>query len=94
VKDTNELKIGQIVIAHAGRDASRPMLIIKIVNEEYVLVADGILRRIERPKLKKVKHLKKTHTVVEEIAKRLSAGESPMNADIKKAIEHFTLKTE
>lgn len=50
--------IGILVISISGRDKGRTLMIVESVDENYVKVADGTLRRKETPKLKKLKHLK------------------------------------
>ena len=50
--------LGCIVIATAGRDKNRKFIVIKKIDELYVLIADGKYRRLEKPKMKKIKHLK------------------------------------
>ena len=53
-----ETDIGTLVISTSGRDEGRIMMIVEKVDENYVKVADGMMRRKENPKLKKLKHLK------------------------------------
>lgn len=51
--------VGDIVISKAGHDKSKYAMVVSVVNEQFVLIADGKLRTIEKPKLKKIKHLAK-----------------------------------
>ena len=60
-----ELKIGSAVISLAGRDKDRYLVVLKLEGD-YAYLADGILRRIENPKKKKLKHLAITKTVFED----------------------------
>lgn len=41
----------------AGRDAGKYFVVVKLVDEQYCLICDGKLRKLEKPKKKKVKHL-------------------------------------
>ena len=50
--------IGSIVTAKAGRDKGRSFAIVAAVDSEYMLLADGSTRKIEKPKKKKLKHLR------------------------------------
>ena len=52
------VELGRLVVSRQGRDAGRPMLIVKVIDEDYVFVADGDLRKLSNPKKKKLKHLK------------------------------------
>ena len=49
--------LGKVVLSKRGRDADRLFMIIEILNDEYVYIADGNLRKIEKPKKKRIKHL-------------------------------------
>jgi ribosomal protein L14E/L6E/L27E len=55
---SSKASVGQVVQATSGRDAGRFFFIIKIIDDEYVLISDGKKRKLDKPKLKKVKHLK------------------------------------
>ena len=48
--------IGQIVVSKAGRDAGRAFVIVGVADDAHVLIADGQLRGLSRPKKKKLKH--------------------------------------
>lgn len=50
------MKIGQIVYSKAGRDKGKLLAVISS-DESGVFVVDGKERPLERPKLKKPKHL-------------------------------------
>lgn len=49
---------GTIVLSKAGRDSGRLFIVVGRLDEKYVLIADGRLRRVDAPKKKKLKHLK------------------------------------
>ena len=49
--------IGRVVLSRAGRDAGRRFIVVGIADDAHVLLADGSLRSLNRPKKKKVKHL-------------------------------------
>lgn len=56
-----EYKVGNVVISKAGRDKGRKMVIVGLDKQGYCLVADGKLRKIEKPKRKKLMHVKLTN---------------------------------
>ena len=77
------IDMGSVVRSRAGRDAGRLFLVIGILDEEFVLLSDGDLRKAEKPKKKRRKHLLATGQKIlqaEEIARR---GESFDNAQIR-----------
>ena len=49
--------IGDIVLATAGRDSERLFLVVGIIDENYVYIADGKSRKADFPKKKKIKHI-------------------------------------
>jgi len=50
--------IGTVVVSLMGHDKGRKYLVIKILDAEFVLVADGKYRTMAKPKKKRFKHLK------------------------------------
>lgn len=73
--------IGSVVRSRAGRDSGRDFLVIGILDEEYVLLADGDLRKAEKPKKKKVKHLSATGRKIPQAEEAAQSGMS--NAQIR-----------
>ena len=86
------LALGQLVISKAGRDKGRNFLVIGSVGDLYVLLADGDLRRVEKPKKKKIKHLIPTDYVASEIQEKLVKGVKISNSEIKKALKEYENK--
>ncbi len=81
-----DITLGQVVYSKAGRDAGRKFILVGTVDEAYVLVSDGDLRRIEKPKKKKVKHLELTDEVLEPLSEKLNSKIKVSNAEIRKAL--------
>ncbi|WP_024621780.1 hypothetical protein [Metaclostridioides mangenotii] len=68
---SEDLSVGQVVKVSSGRDKGRLFFIVKIVDDEYVLIADGKKRKLVKPKLKKVKHLKKYNFINDEVNRKI-----------------------
>ena len=83
---SQELQIGQFVKSKAGRDKGHVMIVVGRVDEFHVLVADGDLRKLEKPKKKKVKHLIKHGELDVELQSALMDGKSILNAWLNKKI--------
>ncbi|NLB42410.1 MAG: RNA-binding protein [Clostridiales bacterium] len=81
-----QFQIGRVVLAKAGRDKGKAFIIIQRLDDEYVLIADGVGRRIEQPKKKKLKHLIPKPILVQELQRKLEAGETVLNADLWKSL--------
>ena len=44
------IEIGSVVISKAGRDRGRPFLVVGVVDDDFVMVANGALRKMDRQK--------------------------------------------
>ena len=54
---TSSLLKGQVVRSKKGRDEGKVYIIMEIIDDDLLLLVDGKLRKLDRPKKKKVKHL-------------------------------------
>ncbi len=59
------MKRGSVVRSLAGRDKGKTAVVLSF-DEKTAYVADGKERKLSKPKLKNLKHLELTDTVVEE----------------------------
>lgn len=89
MKLATDLKIGQIVKSKAGRDTGRIFLVYQVMDEDYVSVIDGDLRKLSTPKRKKVKHLIIYNTVLTEFAEKLQSNENLNDAFVRRLLEPF-----
>lgn len=78
--------LGQIVVSKAGRDIGRKFVVVRLVDDQYVQISDGDLRRMEKPKKKKIKHLEPTGETAEALALKLQNDARPTNSEIRKAL--------
>ncbi len=78
--------VGRICLSRAGRDRGRYFMVTARDGENYVLVADGVVRKLAKPKKKKIKHLKMTPIVLEGIAQKLAEGTKVFDAELRSAI--------
>jgi len=78
------MEAGRVVYSKAGRD-KRDVFIVISSNGEYVFLANGKTRLLERPKKKQLKHIQPTNIIIEEIRNKL-INNSLNNADLKKAL--------
>ncbi|HHX03936.1 MAG TPA: RNA-binding protein [Tissierellia bacterium] len=84
--NTQGLELGAVLISRSGRDKGRRFVLIEIVDHEYLLYADGDLRRMEKPKKKKVRHVAVTREILEDIREVLQRGELPKNEELRRAL--------
>lgn len=56
---TETIRTGDVVLSREGRDKGRAFVVFEVIDSDYVLLVDGRLRTLDRPKKKKRRHLKK-----------------------------------
>jgi ribosomal protein L14E/L6E/L27E len=81
------LDVGQIVLSKAGRDKGKKFIVYSVIDENYVYLVDGKLRKVEKPKKKKIKHIKVIDKINSNIAKKLRDNGKVLNSEIRKYIE-------
>lgn len=59
-----EAKIGMVVRSVAGHDKGR-FLVITNIGGDFAMICDGHERKLDRPKKKRLKHLRVTNTVID-----------------------------
>ena len=80
-------QIGKLVYSKSGRDAGRYYIVISVLNEEYVYICDGDLRKLENPKKKKIKHLRFFNFVADDIRSNILLEKNISNSQIKKFLQ-------
>ena len=81
-----------IVISTAGRDKGKYFTVLGTEGENFVLLCDGDLRTIDKPKLKKLKHVKATGLCNEVVSKKLAEKINITDSDIRKSQKSVLLK--
>ena len=72
---SEKIRVGQVVEGLSGRESNRLFFIIKIIDDKYVFIADGKKRTLDRPKLKKVKHLKVYSLYNDKVENKIASDE-------------------
>jgi Ribosomal protein L14E/L6E/L27E len=85
----NDFTVGQVVRSLAGRDKGQYMVVIEVVDDQFICIANGKLRKVNNPKKKKVKHLAKTNHIATEIRDKILDGKKISNAEIRKILESY-----
>ena len=83
MKKSFPIETGCVVRSLAGRDEGRLFVVIQEIDADFVMVANGKLRGMDRLKKKRCKHLKPTGGVVEELRSRLAKGEAVEDHEIR-----------
>ena len=88
---SKNLSVGQVVESTSGRDKGRLFFIIKVVDDQYVLISDGKKRKLEQPKLKKVKHLKRYNVINNEVKNKIVSNENLTDAFLRAQLTKLDL---
>ena len=77
------LQIADVVVSTAGRDAGEMFYVVKT---EYPLVSltNGKDRTLDKPKLKKFKHVRKVLRSETRVAEKLRAGDKVLNSELRR----------
>lgn len=78
-------RVGQRVVSRAGRDCGLSMVVVGVADNRYVLVADGVVRRLARPKRKNTRHLQ----VRAEIWGEIASGLGPTDEALRQWLRQF-----
>ena len=77
-----------IVVSLAGRDQGKLFYVLS-TEKDYALLADGKTRRLEKPKRKKLKHIRFIARSDSKVAKKLYAGDAVSNSELRRDLAIF-----
>lgn len=86
-----EVDKSSLVVSKAGRDQGQLFYVID-ADEQYVYLADGKSRRLEKPKRKKRKHVEQVPRTESRIAEKIRNGEKVLNSELRKELASFGQK--
>ncbi len=86
METTSDIVIGQIVKSKAGRDKGRIFLVTNVLDDKFVEIVDGDLRKIDSPKKKKIRHLIVYNSIVKDYKAKIENGDKINNAYIRKIL--------
>ena len=80
-----EIDKSSLVVSKAGRDQGQLFYVID-ADDQYVYLADGKSRRLEKPKRKKRKHIEQIPRTESRIAEKIRNGEKVLNSELRKEL--------
>ena len=83
-----EISISDIIVSTAGRDRDKLFYVIG-TEGVYVLIANGKDRKLERPKRKKLKHVRFVTRTDTRAAVKLRTGEKVLNSELRRDLAAF-----
>ncbi len=91
MKDT-PAQPGRVCLSKQGRDKGRYFMIYEVIDDKYVTIVDGQLRRLYRPKKKKLMHLSLMPNVLENIGEKIKEGKKIFDAEVRSALRDVAPK--
>lgn len=82
--------LGQLVRILKGRDADRLGVVVGILDERFVLVADGDKRKFDRAKRKNLNHLELLDFISPEVVKSILETGRVTNGKLRYAVAKFS----
>lgn len=82
-------KLGQIVKVLRGREQERYAVIVGILDDRFVWIADGDKRKFDSPKKKNILHLQLYDAVSHEVADSLRETGRVTNGKLRYALNKF-----
>ncbi len=85
----SDLNIADVVKSTAGRDQGKLFYVIG-TDPVYLTLANGKDRTLEKPKLKKRKHIQKVLRSETRVAEKLRQGDKVLNSELRRDLAYFS----
>jgi ribosomal protein L14E/L6E/L27E len=80
---------GQVVRSNAGRDAGAIYMVIGLKTPAVVLLVDGRVRKMAKPKTKNIRHISILCSIDQDITVKVASGKEITDEDIRRAIRAY-----
>jgi len=89
-KQIEKTILGHFVVSKQGRDCDRAYIVVSVIDDNFVFVADGKIRKLDNPKKKRKKHLH-IGPKVDSIFQKLSGKKKIFDSELFSAINSTML---
>ena len=79
--------IGKVVLSKAGRDINHLYVVVRQIDNDYVLLSTGDTKSIDMPKKKKIKHLIILENIDEELLSLIKSCDKSTDLKIKRFLK-------
>ena len=79
--------IGKVVLSKAGRDSNHLYVVVRQIDNDYVLLANGDTKSVDMPKKKKIKHLIILEDIDEELLSSIKSCDKSTDLKIKRFLK-------
>ena len=83
-----DISKSDIIESLAGRDKGKLFYVLD-VEENFVLIADGKGRKLENPKRKKLKHVRRVSRTETRVAAKIQNGDKVLNSELRRDLATF-----
>lgn len=83
-------EIGRVVTSRQGHDKGRAFLVVGLIDERHVWIADGDTRKLAKPKKKQRMHLHAEPFVATDALAQIAAATQTADSAIRKALATST----
>ena len=80
--------VSDVVLSTTGRDKGKMFYVIG-TEDDYLLLANGKDRTLDKPKRKKQKHVQKVLRSETRVAQKLRAGDKVLNSELRRDLTEF-----
>ena len=87
--DLPDFTIADVVISTAGRDAGSLFYVLE-TDGIWLSLVNGVDRRIEKPKRKKCKHVKKVLRSETRVAEKLRRGDKVLDSELRRDLAYLS----
>ena len=83
-----DISKSDIIESMAGRDKGKFFYVID-TEDNYVLIADGKTRKLENPKRKKLKHVRRVSRTETRVAAKILNGDKVLNSELRRDLAAY-----
>ena len=83
-----DISKSDIIESLAGRDKGKLFYVID-TEDNYVVIADGKGRKLENPKRKKLKHVRRVSRTETRVATKILNGDKVLNSELRRDLATF-----
>ena len=86
-----DISKADMIVSLAGRDKDQIFFVVD-TDETYVYLADGKGRRLESPKRKKRRHVRKLPLYASRVAEKIRNGDKVLNSELRRELAAYGQK--
>ena len=83
-----DISKSDIVLSLAGRDKGK-LFYVMDTEDNFVILADGKGRKLENPKRKKLKHVRRVSRTETRVAVKIQNGDKVLNSELRRDLAAF-----